>query len=269
MSICRRFMAMVFLWLVATCTPAGSCFAETSSFAVHGVDAGRAAAIAERAEAVRREACASLLRDEAPRPWTPRCAIHVHRSQASFARAVGEQPAVARGASSIEFSGNVVILRRIDVMGDDDATIPDALSHELVHVVLADRFTEFAPPRWADEGLAMLFDSTPKQAGHEADFRRAHDAGRAFSVADILALEHYPASPMRQRVFYGQSAALVRWLIARGGAATFVDFVDEASRADVASALQRHYGLESLASLDAAWKEVPQIQTLTFVGQVR
>lgn len=56
---------------------------------------------------------------------------------------------------------------------------------------------------------------------------------------------------------------------ARGDAATFVDFVDDASRADVATALQRHYGLESLASLDADWKEVPPIQTLTFVGQVR
>lgn len=268
MSIERRLLVMA-LWIAVALPAAVPCFAETSSFTVHGVDTARAAAISAYAEAVRREACASLLQDDAPAAWVPRCAIHVHRSAASFARAVGEQPAEARGATSIEFSGRGVSRRRIDVMGDGDATVPDALAHELVHVVLADRFTEFAPPRWADEGLAMLFDSIAKQAGHEADFRRAHDAGRAFSVADILALEHYPASPGRQRVFYGQSAALVRWLIARSGSATFVDFIDDASRADVATALQRHYGLESLASLDAAWKEVPQIQTLTFVGQVR
>jgi hypothetical protein len=235
---------------------AAPCVAAPPSFTVHGVEPSRAAAIIDHVESVRREAFASLLREKQPQPWKPRCDIHVHLSAASFARAIGVQPAGARGATSIKFSGDFVSLRRIDVMGDGPAAIPDAVAHELVHVVLADRFTEFPPPRWADEGLAMLFDSSAKQAGHEADFRKALEAGAAFTLADILALEHYPASAARQRVFYGQSAALVRWLIAREGAATLVDFMDDASRANLISALQRHYGLESLASLDAAWKEV-------------
>lgn len=244
-------------------------WAESPNVIVHGVDEARGRFIAEHAEALRREACASLLRIDAPEPWSPRLAIHVHVTAASFSRAVGGQPAGARGATSIEFAADTVSLRRIDVMGDGPAPIPDALAHELVHVVLADRFVDHAPPRWADEGLAMLFDSQAKQAGHDDDFRRAQRAGGAFTIDDILRLEHYPASPGRQRVFYGQSAALTRWLIARGDAATFVDFIDDASRTGVAPALQRHYGLESLASLDAAWKEVPPIRNLTLVGQVR
>lgn len=254
--------------LVATLAAAVASAAQPS-VSVHGVDAARARLIAEHAEAVRHEAQASLLRNQSPAPWSPRCQIHVHLTPASFSRAVGAQPTAARGATSIEFAGDAVSLRRIDVMGDGQDIIPDALAHELVHVVLADRFVECAPPRWADEGLAMLFDASTKQSAHDADFRRAHAAGGAFSLSDILDLEHYPASPARQRVFYGQSAALARWLIARDDAATFVDFIDDATRTDMASALQRHYGLESLASLDAAWKEVPQIHTHTFVGQVR
>ncbi len=260
-----RVVGKPIAWFLGAVSIASHCFAAAPSVAVYGVEPGRAAAIANHAEVVRREAFTCLLRDSQPRPWAPRCSIHVHRSKHSFARAVGAQPDHARGATSIEFSGDDVSLRRIDVMGDGTDVIPDALAHELVHVVLADRFREYAPPRWADEGVAMLFDTAAKQSGHEADFRRAHDAGSAFSLDDILALEHYPGSPARQRVFYGQSAALVRWLIAREGAAVFVDFVDDAVRADVATALKRHYGLESLASLDAAWKEVPQIKTLAFV----
>lgn len=246
---------------------AGTGRGDSPSVIVHGVDATRAQRIADHAEAVRRAACAALLRVESPAAWAPRCLIQVHLTSASFAGAVGGQPVGARGATSIEFSGDAVSLRRIDVMGDGPEVIPDALAHELVHVVLADRFTELAPPRWADEGLALLFDAEAKQAAHDGDFRRAQAAGGGFTAADILALEHYPSSPARQRVFYGQAAALTRWLVARDDAAAFVDFLDDASRTDVASALLRHYGLETLASLDAAWKEVPSIQTFACVAK--
>jgi len=257
------------LGLVAALLVGGACPAAAPNVSVHGVDAARAGRIAEHAESVRREACTSLLGQSSPAPWVPRCEIHVHLSAGSFARAVGGSPSGSRGATSIEFAGDAVALRRIDVMGDGGADIPDALAHELVHVILADRFTECPPPRWADEGLALLFDAEAKQAGHEADFRRAVAAGAAFSAGDLLALEHYPSSPMRQRVFYGQSAALARWLIARRGAAAFIDFIDDASRIGASSALERHYGLGSLASLDAAWKEVPSITSLSSAQHVR
>ena len=149
-------------------------------------------------------------------------------------------------------------------MGDGPDVIPDALAHELVHVVLADHFTAAAPPRWADEGIALLFDGIAKQARHEADFRAALSRGLAFSAADLLAIEHYPVDAARQRVFYGQSAALVRWLIARRDAATFIRFVADAQSGDLPAAFERHYGLEMSAVFDSAWKEVPPIHSLSF-----
>ncbi|MFM9197885.1 MAG: hypothetical protein ACKOWG_19525, partial [Planctomycetia bacterium] len=63
-------------------------------------------------------------------------------------------------------------------------------------------------------------------------------------------------------VFYGQSAALVRWLVARREASTFIRFLDDAQVDGIESALQRHYALDSLASISPAWKEVAPISSL-------
>ena len=229
---------------------------------VHGTEPSRAMIIREHAEIFRGEAFTRLLGESQPEPWLVRCEIHVHATAGSFERAVGCSPADARGATSLEFSGDRVVTRRIDVMGDGPEVVPDAIDHELVHVVLADHFVHAPPPRWADEGLALLFDTSEKQRAHEADFQEARRRGFALSAADLLAVEEYPADSARQRAFYGQSAALVRWLIARRDAATFIRFLDDASDVGMEAALDRHYAITSLASVSSAWKEVAPINTL-------
>jgi hypothetical protein len=228
---------------------------ETESIEIHGAAAAQAEIIRQHAEAVRRQIIGELLGDPTPRPWTVPCEVHVHTSEAGFAAAVGGPPGGAGGATSIEFSGDQVSLRRIDVLGDLD--VPDALAHELVHVVLADRFTDGPPPRWADEGLAILFDSLEKKAGHEADFQVARHEGMIWSSAHLFAMEEYPAEQGRQRVFYGQSAALVRWLIARRDMASFLNFVEDAARDGSRDALDRHYSFASTEALDRAWLAAP------------
>ena len=233
-----------------------------ASITVRGTSPSRAMIIREHAETIRREAFAQLLGETQPKPWLVCCEIHVHATAESFEQVVGGSPAEARGATSLEFSGDRVVTRRIDVMGDGPEVVPDAIDHELVHVVLADHFVHAAPPRWADEGLALLFDTSEKQRAHEADFQEARRRGLALSGVDLLAVEEYPADSARQRAFYGQSAALVRWLIARRDAATFIRFLDDASDVGMEAALDRHYAITSLASVSSAWKEVAPINTL-------
>jgi hypothetical protein len=236
--------------------------AATGNIIVVGTSQSRADVIREHAEAIRREAFSQLLGETRPGPWLVRCEIHVHASADSFEQAVGGSPADARGATSLDFAGDRVVARRIDVMGDGPEIVPDAIDHELVHVVLADHFVHAAPPRWADEGLALLFDTQEKQQGHEANFQDARRRGLVWSAADLLALEDYPADGPRQKIFYGQSAALVRWLIARRDAATFIRFLDDAAQVGMEAALDRHYAITSLASVSSAWKEVAPINTL-------
>jgi len=231
--------------------------AATANFDVHGSSSTRAEAIERHAEQVRKRAFTTLLGTSSPAPWTVRCEIHLHATEESFTAAVGGPPDGARGATAIEFAGPDICVRRIDLMDDDPTTVPDALSHELVHVILADHFTAAPPPRWADEGLAVLFDDEDKQAGHARDFAAARRAGMTWSASHLLAMEDYPREPHRPRVFYGQSAALVRWLIDQRGAATLLSFLDDAAAIGEASALERHYGFSTVAALERAWLSQP------------
>jgi hypothetical protein len=230
---------------------------------VHGSSRARSNEIAAFAERTRNEVFHRLLGIDRPGRWTARCSIHVHSTPDSFADAVGMPPVGTRGATSIDFAGDAVASRRIDVMGDGSDVIPDALAHEIVHVVLADHFVHAPPPRWADEGLAVLFDDSEKQGGHEEDFRAAAGQGAAFSAADLLALEDLPTGTRRQQVFYGQSAALVRWLINRRDAATLIRFLDDMGPLGFDAALDRHYRLDSIASLESAWKDVTAVNALS------
>lgn len=246
---------------VAVLPRRGTC-PHDSSFAVHGAGAARADAIRSHATNIRIDAFARLLGNPTPAPWAVRCVIHVHASEESFAAAVGGQPAGARGATSLQFVGDRVTSRRIDVMGDGPAIVPDSLAHEIVHVVLADHFVSGPPPRWADEGLALLFDDIDKQRKHDRDFREAHRRDAAWSAADLLRIEEYPEASARQRVFYGQAASLVRWLVARRDAATFVRFLDDCGTVGESAALQRHYALPSVESLSMAWRDQPPINAM-------
>lgn len=228
------------------------------SILVSGVTPERAALVAAHAEEVRRTIFARLLDEPSPAPWTPACVVHVHDDAASFAAAVGAPPLAARGSTSIEFTGDLVSLRRIDVMGDRGGTIPDALDHELVHVVLADHFTAGPPPRWADEGLATLFDPLEKQLGHDADFQAARARGQVWRARELMTADPHPADAARLRIFYGQSAALVRWLVDTRGAATFIAFLDDVEQG-VSRALATHYRIASPEELDRRWTPTPPV----------
>jgi hypothetical protein len=224
---------------------------------VFGVSPERAAMIADQGIALRRQIMSIVLGEVECRPWLPPCMVHVHGGRAAFRRTVVGAPADVEGATSIEFLGDDVRSRRIDLVDPADGGIPGALAHELVHVVLADHFTDRPPPRWADEGLATLFDNPAKQRGHEADFRAAAARGQSWRLADLITMEVEPAAAARQRIFYGQSAALVRWLLARGDGPTFLRFLDDSDAEGVEAALLAHYGLASVGALEKAWLQTP------------
>jgi len=253
-SSCRRIGAAVAVLCAAVILQGRAAIAN---FDVHGTSSTRAEAIVRHAEQVRQRAFETLLGASAPSPWTVRCEIHLHATEESFAEAVGGPPDGARGATAIEFAEAGICVRRIDLMDDDPTVVPDALAHELVHVILADHFTAAPPPRWADEGLAVLFDDEAKQAGHARDFAAARRAGMTWSASHLLTMEEYPREPHRQRVFYGQSAALVRWLIDQRGAATLLSFLDDAAAIGEGAALNRHYGFSTVAALERAWLAQP------------
>ena len=106
---------------------------------------------------------ARWLGDVASGDWAARCQVVVHEFPSSYMRSVGRFAAQTKGSSLIRSHRGNITLRRVDLLASDAGVgEPSAFAHELTHVVLADRFHGDQPPRWMDEGIAMLSDSDAK-----------------------------------------------------------------------------------------------------------
>jgi hypothetical protein len=120
--------------------------------------------------------------------------------------------------------------------------------------VLADHLGGRQPPRWADEGMAILADTHDKQLLHERDLNQGLASRQAFRVAELVAVENYP-HPSRIPAFYGQSASLTALLAHRDDPAKFLEFLRRALDQGYDAALAQVYGIRNLGELESLWRE--------------
>ena len=73
-----------------------------------------------------------------------------------------------------------------------------------------------------------------------------------FRVVELMNLEQYPSLD-RQGTFYGQSASLVNFLVARGGTSKFLQFVEQATSVGYDRALRDVYAIQSVNELEMQW----------------
>ena len=99
----------------------------------------------------------------------------------------------------------------------------------------------------------MLADTKAKQDRHYRDLEAALAHRTTFHAAELLTMEEYP-SPSRFGAFYGQSASLTKFLVARKSPEQFVKFLDRARGAGYDTALQECYGIASVGELDRKWQ---------------
>lgn len=185
-------------------------------------------------------------------PWEPKCDVVLHTVPRSYTQAVpgGEQ---TRGSSVVDLDGEVVVTRRIDLRADFSDWQTATFPHELTHILLTERFGPDLPPRWADEGMALLADLPAKQELHERDRRQADRQGQAYSAAELLAQADYPTA-RRMPAYYGASLSLTRFLVQRKSAKTFVEFLDRVNTTGPDRALRETYGIEGVGELDRQWR---------------
>jgi hypothetical protein len=183
--------------------------------------------------------------------WKIKCDIVVHASRTSYAAAVGRGAERTAGSSLIDFKDKQVSLRRIDLLAEGGRGLA-ALPHELTHVVLADLFDGRQPPRWADEGIAMLGDSQEKQKLHQQDLEAALGQGLHFRAVDLMTMQAYP-QPHRMGAFYGQSASLTSYLAHRDQPAKFVIFLKGSLAKGYDQALRDVYAIDGVAELERLW----------------
>ncbi|MFO0906450.1 MAG: hypothetical protein U0939_25825 [Pirellulales bacterium] len=141
--------------------------------------------------------------------WKSPCEIVIHVQRQSYLSAVGRAGGSTLGSSLVRRHQDGTVTRRIDLLTTENGELP-ALAHELVHVILADHFSEGTPPLWIDEGLAMLLDTPQKQALHLRDCRMAIESGTMLPLQDLLQLDR-PTSPAQFPAVYGQSLTLTRF----------------------------------------------------------
>lgn len=198
-------------------------------------------------------------------PWTPRCEIVVHANQASYLAAAGAGAGSTFGSSYIEFAQNKQIKRRqIDFRGDSQHG-PASVPHELTHVVLADLLGGQQPPRWADEGMAILADAKAKRQLHERDFQSGLSQRTAFRAIELLSLDAYP-HPSRVPAFYGQCVSLTSFLVSREKPAKFVAFLRQSAEQGYDTALRDCYAIDNVQELEQLWHADRLVQAAKLAG---
>lgn len=187
-----------------------------------------------------------------PSSWQPKCEVMVHATRAAYLKVVGPGGSQTTGSSLIQLESGKISSRRIDLLLDREGAV-SALPHELTHVILADRFGGRQPPQWLDEGIAMLADTRGKRLLHERDCRDALATNHALPIAELLRLSEF-TSAEQVPAFYGQSLSLVQMLATKGKPTTIIDFALDAVDQGYDRALQNHYGIEGVDSLEHQWR---------------
>lgn len=244
-SIASSHVSMISPAGPSTALPVG----ESANFVVRTHPSGPdLAEFVLRCEKVRTDLQSNLFGTADAEPWAPKCEIVLHRTRAQYLQAVGATGSQTSGSASVGLTNGLVTKRRIDLFAGADTATFSALQHELVHVLFADRFPMQAPPKWAEEGLALLSDSEEKQNRHRVDFRHAKQTRTTIPLETLLSCTGYPPGTQRA-AFYGQSHAIVEHLVRRESPKRFIEFVQLAMETNPNSALNAIYGINGASGL--------------------
>lgn len=186
--------------------------------------------------------------------WLPKCDVCVHLDKAAYNHALNRPGDASVGSTMMNFDQGRTVLRRIDVRSDASDWSNAALPHELTHVVLGERFRGHALPRWADEGIAMLSESTDKHRERLTNLREILVKGQSIRLEELVQTNRLPAAHLRN-AFYGQSIALTSLLIRQASPAEFADFIEQSQRQGFENALNQQFKISSIAALQRQWDQ--------------
>ena len=227
--------------------------AETSRFVINSfVNGPKAIDVANHCESLCSHLRANVFDLSPNERWQPKCHVVLHKSREAYKRAVGTSGSQTVGSSTITFVGGRVSQRRIDLLAVDWKQGLSALPHELVHVLFADAFPKTAPPKWAEEGMALLFDPPDKKARHQRDLDIAIRSNTTLSLDRLLADVDYPSASHRA-AFYAQSLSLVDYMTRLNSPKDFVRFASLSTQHGPDHALSVVYDMDT-KQLSRSWR---------------
>jgi hypothetical protein len=227
---------------------------ESASFRVrYQGDRSAAEAVVRAAEAKRAEIFNRWSGPPGGAWEQPRCEIVLHPNAECFTKMTG-RPAGATGHAVVKLSGGRATERRIDLRADDPGLLTNALPRELTHVVLADLFPSTPPPKWAEEGMAVLAGDPDEVSRFVRTLPRCARDGQIFPLVTLMEMKEFPDAA-RVTGFYCESVSLVDYLVRLGGERNFTIFLRDCQRYGTAAALKRNYSIDGPPALEAGWKQ--------------
>jgi hypothetical protein len=231
----------------------GVYLAETANFRVFHRQsrefAERAAQIAERTRTLVQQKWLGSVEE----PWSLKCDIVLHATAADYGRETGKHG--LPGHSTLRLENGRMVQRRIDVHCENPTLLEAVLPHETTHVALAGACGGQLPPRWADEGMAVLTEPREKVERHLDNLARCRRENQVFRLRTIIEMENYPENPQHIGAFYAQSVSLVEFLSNQKGPMDFILFLQEGMRYGYEKALQRRYGYSGYDELEQRWSQ--------------
>ncbi len=222
--------------------------------------------LAECCETWRSRLRRAWLTEPSDQCWCPKCDVHVHPNREAYNRTLNRSGDTSVGSTMMNFDQGRAVLRRIDLRADAGDWSNAALPHELTHVVLGERFGGHALPRWADEGMAMLSESSDKHRERLVNLQETLAQRPTFRLSELVRANRMPQPQLRD-AFYGQSVALTSMLIRKSTPAKFADFLEESRLNGIDRALKEHYQLNGVVELQHEWDQwTRHPETIEFVS---
>ena len=159
----------------------------------------------------------------------------------------GRPPSWAAGTAYAE-RAEVYLRTRLPHVGADP--IDRVFVHELVHILVGQRFGDRPQPRWLDEGAARLFAGELTPDDH-LTLSRAALGGALLPLAEIT--NRWPQSPGRAHLAYAQSVDFVAFVAEQGADALPTLIAALADGAELDAALLRSTG-KDLRGLEREWR---------------
>ena len=220
---------------------------ETANFAVDALTAESARQFAETAEQYRKDLAVLWLGTTLP-DWSAKCPVRIHAG-----KNLG-----AGGRTSFVFENGEVFDWEMEIQGSYERILDSVLPHEITHMVLASHFRK-PIPRWLDEGMATSVEHQSEKANYRRMLRYflQSNVQRCLPLNRMVTLKDYPTDPMP---FYAQGFSLVEYFLENGRQfgddehRRLVQFAQSGMQdGDWQSALQEHYGIQDLGTLQLSW----------------
>lgn len=228
--------------LLFVCSSAGATY-RTPNFVVNAPTQHIAKQVGKTAEFYRRELAVAWLGEELPGNWVKPCAIKVKVGQ------IG-----AGGATTFSFDRGHVFGWDMRVQGTLERILDSVIPHEVSHTILASHFRR-PLPRWADEGAATLVEHESERRRQQLTLKQVFKSPRRIPLRKLLTMTEYPSEMQSVLTLYAEGYSLADFLVQIGGKARFLEFLEDAHQASWDAALEKHFGVTSVETLEERWDD--------------